>query len=326
MGDRFRELERPQSGRPKDIVLMATVSGFESLARPSRTDLTQFHELFVPTFLASSEQARRQAVAALSQCNVVPEATSLFIARQPIAIAAAFLTRSKALKEQTLLQILRTASPAHARAIERRDDLSPRMIESLVGLHQVHRSRGEIADNPALAEVRRLAREEELREDIKAMARAQVRIERALPSLAQIEEVQVALLVRFARAGETGMLSVVLADALGSSQWLSERILLDVSGQQLASTLIALGAPLADCAFILSRLYPHLAKAGERGSLADMALAALEHGSCFARVESWRRADAYTHGSLPRAAANAGAEDEHSPVEVAGARARRTAG
>lgn len=283
---------------------MATVSGFESLSRPTRSDLRQFHELFVATYLASSDEARRQAVAALSQCPVVPQETALFIARQPIAIAAIFLTRSSAISEATLLAILSGASPAHARAIERRDSLSPRLIERLVGLHQEHRSRAAADHAAALAEARRLAREEELRDEIKALARAQVSAEADLAPLAAIAEMHLALLVRFARSGETGMLSVTLADALGSSQWLTERVLLDISGQQLATVLVALSAPRADCTFVLTRLYPHLAKSGRAGSHADMLLAGLERTACVARVESWRRADAYTYRDRPQPAAN----------------------
>jgi uncharacterized protein (DUF2336 family) len=304
VGDRFRELERPQGGRRKDIVLMATVTGFESLARPSRSDLKQFHDLFVATYLASSEEARRQAVAALSQCAVVPEATALFIARQPIAIAAIFLTRSSAIAERTLLEILRTASPGHARAIEQRDNLTPSMIESLVGLHQAHRSRGAGADDGGLAELRRQTREEELRDEIRALARAQMPQAAALSPLIAIGDVHLALIVRFARAGETGMIPVVLADALGASQWLGERILLDLSGAQLATTLVALEVPGRDCAFVLSRLYPHLAASGGAGTGAEALLAELEPAACRERVESWRRADAYTRQDLPRAAAN----------------------
>ena len=304
MGDRFRELERPQGGRQKDIVLMATVTGFESLARPSRTDLKQFHDLFVATYLSSSDEARRQAVAALSQCPVVPEQTALFIAGQPIAIAAIFLTRSPAISERTLLQILRTASPAHARAIERRDNLTPKMIERLVGLHQAHRSRGAGDDERERAERSRQAREEELRDAIRALARAQASQAEAPLPLAAIGDVHLALIVRFARAGETGMIPVVLADALGASQWLSERILLDLSGRQLATTLVALQVPDRDSKFVLARLYPHLAADDATGSRAEALIAELEPAACRERVESWRRADAYTRQDLPRPAAN----------------------
>ncbi|MBD9371495.1 hypothetical protein IB238_02420 [Rhizobium sp. ARZ01] len=302
---------------------MATVSGFESLARPTRSDLKQFHELFLATYLASSDEARRQAVAALSQCATVPEATALFIARQPIAIAAIFLTRSQAISEATLIAILRGASPAHVRAIERRDNLSPKMVESLVAQHQDHRSRGafESADAPAAGGQQR---EEALREEIKALARALMPKQTGLAPLIPITDIHLVLVVRFARAGETGMLSVALADALGSSQWLSERILLDISGQQLATTLIALATPISDCTFVLGRLYPHLAEAGATGTRAAMLLADLEQASCLERVESWRRADAYTHQGLPRAAANTvAAERDVDDSSVAGL--RRTA-
>ncbi|MBN9269148.1 MAG: hypothetical protein J0J15_02670, partial [Mesorhizobium sp.] len=70
---------------------MATVSSFESLRFPSRSDLVQFGELFEQLYAASSDEARRQAVAALSRCPQVPQETALFIARQPIGIAAIFL-------------------------------------------------------------------------------------------------------------------------------------------------------------------------------------------------------------------------------------------
>lgn len=289
---------------------MATVSSFESLAHPSRSDHRQFHELFVPTYLASSDEARRQAVAALSQCAAVPEATSLFIAREPIEIAAIFLTRSAALSPRLLMEILHTASPAHARAIECRDDLSPQMIERLVDLHRQHRSRGPVTVDPAATEARRLAREDELREELKALVRAQVQAEIGPVGLVAIGEVHLALIVRFARAGETGMFCVALADALGSSQWLSERILLDVSGLQLATTLVALDAPAEDSAMMLSRLYPHLAEAAEaaRGESRAAALVAdLGRAACIERVESWRRADAYTYAGQPLAPANSDA-------------------
>ena len=316
VGDRFRELEKPQAGRPKDIVLMATVSGFESLARPSRSNLKQFHELFVPLYLASSDEARRQAVAALSQCAVLPEPTSLFIAREPIAIAAIFLTRSQALSQRVLLEILRDASPDHARAIERRDDLSPQLIEALVGLHQTHRSRGthnasSEAVAAAAAEADRQVREEELRDEIKALARAQMPQDAGIVPLAPVEDAHMALIVRFARAGETGMLGVVLADALDASQWLSERILLDVSGQQLATAFVALDAPRADSSYVLLRLYPHLAQASGSVRRADLVLSGLDRSACIERVESWRRADAYTHSLQPQTAANSDTGDEH---------------
>jgi uncharacterized protein (DUF2336 family) len=117
--------------------------------------------------------------------------------------------------------------------------------------------------------------------------------------------------VRFARAGEVGMIAVALADALGSSQWLSERILLDVSGRQLAETLLALAVPADDTLFVLEKTYPHLAEGA-----AQALLSSLDAAEAILRVESWQRADSYTNGDgLPKAAnaddAQANGQDHH---------------
>lgn len=271
---------------------MATVSSFESLRFPSRADLGRFAELFEPLYLASGEETRRQAVAALSRCPQIPERTAFFIGTQPIAVAALFLTVSRAVAERTLLRILEASGPEHARAIARREALSPAVVDALVGRHQDHASR-------QAAEAARIEREETIRDELRALVRAAGPLpELPAASLAPASAIHQALLVRFARAGETGMLAVALADALGASQWLSERILLDLSGRQLAETLLALALPPADNCFVLSRLYPHLA-----GSPAETLVAALDPSGARARVESWRRADRYTSGGdLPEAA------------------------
>lgn len=278
---------------------MATVSSFESLRFPSKSDLRQFGELFEPLYAASSEEARRQAVAALSRCPQVPDEIALFIARQPIAIAAIFLMGARTIADVTLMRILRSTGPDHARAIGRREDLSPAVIEALVGTHQDHASRRTGEDREAaLREAARLEREEQIREELRALVRAATPAVEAPVRLDPASETHQALFVRFARAGEVGMLSVTLADALASSQWLSERILLDVSGRQLAETLLALALPAEDSLFMLAKIYPHLAEGG-----AETLLASLDPAEATQRVESWQRADRYTSGDgLPKAA------------------------
>ena len=79
MSEQFRELERPAGARNKDVVLMATVTSFQALSFPGKWELRQFAELFQPLFAGSSMEARREAVAALSQCPNVPGAVALFI-------------------------------------------------------------------------------------------------------------------------------------------------------------------------------------------------------------------------------------------------------
>ena len=279
---------------------MATVSSFESLRFPSRSDLRQFSELFEPLYSASTEDARRQAVAALSRCPHVPDETALFIATQPIGVAAIFLMGASAIADATLIRILRATGPEHARAIGRRDNLSPAVIEALVGSHQDHASRlsGENRE-ASFKEAARLEREERIREELRALVRAATPAVEAPAGLEPATEIHQALFVRFARTGDIGMVSVTLADALGSSRWLSERILLDVSGRQLAETLLALDMPDADSLFVLERIYPHLTGGG-----AAALLSSLDRAEAVERVESWQRADGYTNGNGPPRAAN----------------------
>ncbi|PKA40337.1 DUF2336 domain-containing protein [Rhizobium sullae] len=307
MRDRFRDLEGPLAIRKKDVVLMATISSFEGLAHPTRSELRQFAELFMPLFQASSDEARRQAVAALSQCENMPPAVALFIGSQPIAIAAPFLTASQAIDDDTLIIIARSQGAAHARAIVSRDSLSPKVIDALVALRQS--APAAISEEPAepltppptaasmeAAEfAERIASEEAMRERIKGLAGHLGRNDGDRLGLRTLSGIQEALLVRFARAREAGPFATALADALSTSRWLAERIMLDISGQQLATTLTSLGMGFLDTVFVLEKLYPHLAEPQHNVTRAWMVLDALDPEECHQRVEAWRRADSYTY-------------------------------
>jgi uncharacterized protein (DUF2336 family) len=292
---------------------MATVTNFETVPHPSKTDLRQFAELFMPLFNASTEEAKREAIAALSQHPSVPSAVAFFIACQPISIAAPFLISSKCLDDDTLITIARTQGAAHARAIVRREDLSPTVIDALVGLrHMEDLKRPDDATpaavqepaiapeppemQPAETEIKSTAVEEEMRQRIKQMAHQLNRPESDVLGLRRLSDVQEALLVRFARERDARQFAVALADSLSSSYWLSERIMLDISGAQLATTLLGLGMEFSEAAFILQCFYPHLAAAEGDMSRAEALLDRLEIIECEERVESWRRADSYTHG------------------------------
>jgi len=308
--DRFRDLEEPATVRKKDVVLMATVTSFEGLTHPSKSELRQFAELFTPLFQASSDEAKRQAVAALSQCLTVPPAVSLFIGCQPIAIAAPFLTSSQAIDDDTLITIARTQGAAHAKAIVRRPSLSPKVIDALVSLHQAEPERGMTISETSMdfsaqapkpepsaadVEAERLAREEALRQKIKQVARHLARDDNDRLGLRNLSDVQEALLVRFAREREAQQFAATLADALSSSRWLAERIMIDTSGQQLAVTLVSLGMGFADAVYALERFYPHLAEQHGSVSRAWLVLDSIDAEESQARVEAWRRADSYTY-------------------------------
>jgi uncharacterized protein (DUF2336 family) len=302
--DRYRDLEEPATVRKKDVVLMATITSFEGMGHPSKSELRQFAELFTPVFQASSDEAKRQAVAALSQCQTVPQAVALFIGCQPIAIAAPFLTSSQAIDDDTLITIARTQGAAHARAIVSRPALSPKVIDALVGLHRDEPERGKTAPEPQAneisarteaAETERLSREEALRQQIKQVARHMARDDKDRLGLRSLSETQEALLVRFARERDALQFATTLADALSASYWLAERILLDTSGQQLAVTLVSLGMGIADAVYSLERFYPHLAERHGSVSRAWLVLDDIDAEESQARVEAWRRADSYTY-------------------------------
>lgn len=355
MDDRFRELERPLAMRKKDVVLLAAVTSFEALAHPGKIEAKQFSELFPPLFEASSPEARRQAAAALSRSSHVPDAVARFLGRQPIEIAAIFLTACPVVSDEVLVEIASREGEGHARAIARRSELSPAVLDALVGLRferqqkirsETHgaairpqadiilprndemnekegsgymqeeyrnetgetvegEAKGQPAENGADAGQLRMEREEKLRQELKALARHLNPPEEDRAGLRHIQPVERALFIRFSRAGEIGLFTTALSYALSSTRWLAERILLDMSGMQLATTLVSLGMPDEEAAEVLAGIYPHLAIPEGQATRAVNLLESLDQRECDLRVDSWLRADTY---SFPAAGTEKGAD------------------
>lgn len=283
------------------MVLMATVSSFEGMAQPGRYEQKQFAELFEPVFRASSLEARRNAVAALSRCPTVPSAVAWFIACQPIALAAIFIASSPAIDDEMLIQIARTQGPLHAKAVATRDNLSVKVVDALVSLHSGHemieaapRTDDVLADEQGFV----IDPSEALRQRLKALVQRDT-LAAAQETPDGVAETQTALLVRFARLREPRAFSTALAEALGASRWLSERIMLDLSGHQLATALMALGLSDEDGPFMLAQLYPHLAQPGFEANRALELWRGLNPERCDERVAAWLRADDYTQGKAP---------------------------
>ena len=125
------------------------------------------------------------------------------------------------------------------------------------------------------------------------------------------------LLIRFARLKEARNFSHALADALGSSRWLSERIMLDLSGQQLGTALMALGADPADGRFMLAQLYPHLAEDIDGKNRAQVLWEGLDPERCDDRMLAWLRADDEAEGRIaPAMAEAANANDQAAPAAI----------
>ena len=112
----------------------------------------------------------------------------------------------------------------------------------------------------------------------------------------RVAEVRLAQLARHARPDQESWFATALADAMETSFALAERIMMDVSGLQLATALIGLGAPAATIKSALESFFPHLAQPSQKHTLATDLIEELDADSCAARLEAWQRADSYTSG------------------------------
>jgi len=352
VSDRFRDLEAPDEGNRKDIVLMAAVSGFESLAHPTRQDLRQFSRLFLPLYAVASPQARRTASAALSRLATVPDDIVERLIFEPIEIAAPFIAHHTALPESALARAIAHKGPGHARAAARRPNLSAAGLAALSALREpsvdralmlrglsadaVHTQTGvevvapvgDMVDRswPAFVAERTgstaanrpvVDGSEALREDLRRLASRGSSRAPGVGSLAGLAVAQsrtldedaraqvemrphragvghLARLARHARSDEAQWFATALADAMAASFDLAERIMLDISGTQLATALIALGADHGLIRTALEAHFPHLAAPSRQATCADDLILSLDHETCAARLAAWQRADAYT--------------------------------
>lgn len=382
MSNRFRELEKPNSEHRKDVVLMAAVSGFESLKRPGRQDFVQFCALFPKLFEAASPEARRTAAAALSRLAYVPDEIADMLLNQPVEIAAPFISHYESLSEASLARAIGRHGIGHARAAARRTHLSPAALSALWALKEPSIDRAlslrglsveetfaaPIEVPAAVAETHAPARFEEaappslsmeplsmaslsmadipdlevaeqfldlppleslvsadpaserLRQELRDMVARQAtgraapqkfvrrsdvhhmadllaaardfdfgEAKRILPQQSHLDRV-----ARFANSGDAHWFATALADAMSSSFSLAERIMLDLSGQQLATAMLALGSQKTDIARALETYFPHLGERAHMASKAELMILALDPEDCAARLDAWVRADAYT--------------------------------
>mgnify|MGYP000332472492 FL=1 len=268
---------------------------------------------------SSSTEARRNAVAALSRCPVLPQPVAWFLGTQPVGLAAIFLTRSPAIDDETLIAIARTQGAAHAKAIGARENLSVKVVDALVALHQGQDNgrRPSSAPEPAPADTALRAREQE--EQIRLQLKSLVHrdsVARAAEAETDNTEMEQALLVRFARQRERRDFSAALARMLDCSLWLTNRVLLDVSGQQLATVLVALDIEARDGILILKQFYPHLqARQGDTGR-AEQLWFGLDGAACAEKLRLWIRADDITQGKTTASdVANANEEIPALPAQ-----------
>ena len=113
----------------------------------------------------------------------------------------------------------------------------------------------------------------------------------------RVGDVRLAQLARHAKTDQETWFATALADAMGASFALAERIMMDLSGRQLATAMIGLGAPESTIKSALESFFPHLAKPSTRYTQATDLIEELDSESCAARLHAWQRADSYTNGA-----------------------------
>lgn len=108
----------------------------------------------------------------------------------------------------------------------------------------------------------------------------------------------VSILRRHIENGHVEYLTTGLADALGTSYQLAERIMSDMSGRQLALTFTAIQLPSELCLLTLNRFFPHVSimEGTEQG--ADALMQLVEHSESLEKLMLWVRADKMSNGDI----------------------------
>ena len=297
--DRFRDLEGAGKAGRKDAALLAAIAGFEALAHPTSRDQRQFSNLFLGLFPYVKDETRRIAAAALSRLVHLPECIAGHIADQPVRVAAPFLAFSSSVNDRMLLRAVARHGVPHARAISRRKTLSPTLISALAALEDpaVERSlrvRGAMAletggsDSSEAAE--RLRNEETLRHAIKDMARDHSAKGQTRDG-ANERGVLGQLLAKQAQSRNPMGFAQCLTLALRTNQSLSDRILLDPSGRQLAMALQTLEIGELHALSILEGMFPHLSRISEGTRHSRLLLQSCDARESTRKVDAWRRAN-----------------------------------
>jgi uncharacterized protein (DUF2336 family) len=130
-------------------LLLAAVTAFCALPRPTRREITQLDDLAQPLIPSASDASLRFVAAALSETRYAPPSLVRRICDAPVEICAPLLARSPVLSDVDLITIIGRHGLSHARAISRRAVLDERIVRLITALG-VDRS----AEPPSAASVR----------------------------------------------------------------------------------------------------------------------------------------------------------------------------
>jgi len=287
--DRFRDLERAGETGRKDAALLAAIAGFEALRHPTPHDEKQFSNLFLGLFPHTRADTQRIAAAALARLAHVPESVAVLIADQPASTATPFLSFSETVDAPLLLAVIARHRGAHAQAVARRKLLPPAVVAALLELNDPDIDDLLVSRGLATPGDRQRQKEDALRARLKDMALGR---RGTPPAQANAEQKTLlgALLAKQAPRRDPARFAQCLALALRSDSTLTERLMLDLSGTQLATALQSLGIDETHAVAVLEGIFPHLARASQGMRHSQLLMAALDPEECKRKVDSWRRA------------------------------------
>lgn len=121
----FRQIAIQGEFGKGERLFRAAVTAFCSLTRPSRREVAQLEDLTLPLFDTVSADSLRYVAAALSECDFAPPALVRRLCEEDADIAAPLLMRSQVLTDVDLLALIGRHGESHARAVARRETLSP---------------------------------------------------------------------------------------------------------------------------------------------------------------------------------------------------------
>ena len=269
-----------------DRLLRAAVTGYCALTRPRRYDAQQLQDLAMPLVGSASRDTLRYVAAAISKCETQPPELVRELARMPADIAAPLLARSPVLTDTDLIILIGAHGVNHARAIGRRENLNPsiaqliRLIDTrhkplkspimsaLAAARAATSAKAPATPKPDLKQAKEpdttpespdhMERARDKLRTIMLSAKGQEAATKADPAKAYTALRDAAL------EGGGSRFVTALSEGLGVSRTTAWIIARDSSFKRLIIALRAIGLNEEQAFLVISALYPHHFRTGER--------------------------------------------------------------
>lgn len=254
----------------------------------------------------------------------------LFPEKMLAVIARKLEAKAVAMKEQLLISVAsaQTAAPAlepelKVNATKPRIEIKMRSKEDIMAQQASLKAEQALVDtvetaiqNSETISDKQFAAEEHLRQTLRDLAAGDINPEEAEALQAAHDErlftadtddilipinqneiqhrKHIKLLTKHVKNNHVGYFSTALADAIGSSYSLAERIMSDMTGRQLSMTFNAIFAPENMCVDALNKFFPHVSMMEGTKEGAHAMLQNWHHAPSQEKLITWLRADKLT--------------------------------